>query len=88
MKHLFDLDIEWVGENFSTREPQFYNRLFQNNIEGQSGITYPIFPVPIGNTKETGKVEYDLKAPLVKYHQNSSNSFCLSVLASEFTASR
>ena len=52
-KHWFDLDIEWFEEKFSTREPQFYKRLFQSNIEGQSGITYTIFPVPVSNAKET-----------------------------------
>ena len=53
-KHWFGIDIEWVEESFSTSEPHFYKKLFQTNIEGQSGITYPIFPVPIGNEKETG----------------------------------
>ena len=57
LKHCFVLDIEWVGEDFSTKETQFYKRLFKNNIEGQSGLTYPIFPVTIGKTKETGKAE-------------------------------
>ena len=33
-KHWFDLDIKWIVDNFSTREPQFYKRLFQTNIEG------------------------------------------------------
>ena len=56
-KRWFDLDIEWVEEKFSTREPKFYKRLFQTNIEGQSGLTYPIFSVPIGNAKETDEIE-------------------------------
>ena len=51
LNHWFDLDIKWVEENFITREPQYYKRLFQTNIEGQSGLTYPIFPVTIGNSK-------------------------------------
>ena len=50
-KNWFDLDIEWVKENIITREHQFYKRLFQTNIEVQSGIKYPIFPVTIGNEK-------------------------------------
>ena len=77
-----------LGEGiFSTRESKFHNRMFQTNIEGQSGIKYPIFPVPIGYAKETGKIEYDLKAPLVAYHHNSSNISCFSSLVSAFTAS-
>ena len=64
-KNWFNLHIEWIKENISTREHQFYKRLFQTNIEVQSGIKYPIFPVPIENEKETGEIEYDIKAPLV-----------------------
>ena len=30
-KHWFDIDIEWAEEIFSTREPQFYKKLFQIN---------------------------------------------------------
>ena len=74
-KHWFDLDIEWVEEHFSTIEPQFYKRLFQSNSEGQSGLKYPIFNVPIDNAKETDEIEYNLKDPLMAYHQNDSNFF-------------
>ena len=61
--------------------------MFQTNIEGQAGLTYPIFPVPIGNTKETGEKEYDLKSPLMVFHQNASNICCFSSLASAFISS-
>ena len=61
--------------------------MFQTNIECQYGITYAIFPVPIGNAKETGEIKYDLQAPIVEYHQNASNNCCFSSLASAFTAS-
>ena len=86
-KHWVYIDIEWVEENFSTREPQFYNRLFQTNIEVKSGITYPVFTVPIGNSKEKGEIEYNLQDPLVAYNQNASNNCCFSSLAYVFTAS-
>ena len=51
LKHWFDLDIEWVEKDFSTREPHFYKRLFQSNIQGQYGSKHPTFPVPIANAK-------------------------------------
>ena len=86
LKHWFDLDIELVEENFSTREPQFYKSLFQTNVEVQDGIKYPIFPVPIGNSRETGEIEYDIQAPLVKYHHNASNIYVFSSVLSSFTA--
>ena len=76
-----------VEENFSTREPQFYKSLFQTNVEVQDGIKYPIFPVPIGNSRETGEIEYDIQAPLVKYHHNASNIYVFSSVLSSFTAS-
>ena len=28
----FDLDHEWLEENFSTREPDLYQEIYQNNI--------------------------------------------------------
>ena len=37
--------------------------------------------------KNTGEIEYNLKALLLEYHWNSSNMFCFTSLASEFTAS-
>ena len=86
-KHWFILDIEWVEENFSTIEPQFYKRLFQTNIEGQAVLIYPIFPVIFGNTNLTGKSEYDIQAQLVAYYHNAVNSCCFSSFASAFTAS-
>ena len=61
--------------------------MFQTNIEGQAGLTYPIFPVPIINTKETCEIEYDIQYLLVSYHQNASNSCSLISVVSAFTAS-
>ena len=28
-QHWFDLDFDWIGVNFITREPDFYNKPFQ-----------------------------------------------------------
>ena len=80
-KHWFDLNIEWVEENFSTREHQFYKRLSQSTIEGQYGSKYPTLPVPIVNAEETGEIQYHSKYTLVEYHQNASNSYCFNSLA-------
>ena len=86
-EHWFDLDIDWVAQTSSTREYQFYKRLLQTNIEGRSGITYPIFPITIGNAKETSDVEYYIQAPLVAYHQNYSINGCFGSLTSAFDTS-
>ena len=48
---LFNLDNEWLKRKFSTLEPDFYKKLFENNIEGQYIKTYKTFVVPLYNTK-------------------------------------
>ena len=40
-----------------------------------------MFGVPIGNEK---KIQFHPAVPVIKYHQKSSNSCCLSSLASAF----
>ena len=79
--------MDWVEENFSTRESQFYKKLIQTNIEGKYEIKYPIFPVIIGNAKEKGEIGYDIQDALVEYHHNSPNTYCFSSLTSAFTES-
>ena len=86
-KHWFDLGIEQAEGKFNRREPQFYKRPFQINIEVQSGPKYPALTVLIGNAKLAGEIEYDPKSPLVEYHNNDSNSCCFISVASEFTVS-
>ena len=50
----FDLDHEWLEENFMTREPYFYLKKSKKNW-GDDTKTYQIFGVPIGNAKITRK---------------------------------
>ena len=67
-----------------TREPDYYKKLCQTKFRGDNTKTYQIFGVPIGNAKMTLKVQFHPELPLIKYHQKSSNSCCLSSLASAF----
>ena len=67
-----------------TREPDFYKKLYQANTRGDDTKTYQIFAVPIGNAKTTRKVQFHPAAPVIKYHQKTYNSCCLSSLASAF----
>ena len=80
----FDLDHEWLDENFSTRKPYFYSRLYQNKFRGDDKKTYQKFGVLIIHAKITGKVQFYPEAPVIKYHQKRSNSCCLSSLTSYF----
>ena len=62
-----------------TREPDFYKNYFKLNL-GVIIQKKQIFGVPIGNAKITKTVQLHPEAPLIKYHQNSSNSCFLSSL--------
>ena len=41
--------------------PDFTKRFFQINIKGQAGLIYPLFTVPIGNSKNKVKISTLLK---------------------------
>ena len=47
----FDLDLDWIEVNFSTREPDFYKKLFQSHDDTQDINTFKCFQVPIGDAK-------------------------------------
>ena len=82
----FDLDFDWIEVNFSTREPDFYKKLFQIHANTQDKNRFKSFQVPIVNSKcvETSKFHND--APILKYCQKSLNSCCFSSLASDFAS--
>ena len=44
----FDLDLDWIEVNFSTREPDLYKKLFQIYDYTQDINTFKCFQVPIG----------------------------------------
>ena len=67
-----------------TREPYFYKKLHQTKFRGDKTQNYQKFGVPIGNAKTTKKVQFHPEAPLIQYHQNSSNICCLITLALNF----
>ena len=39
----FDLDFDWIEENFSTREPDFYRKMYQRHEETQDTNTFKMF---------------------------------------------
>ena len=82
----FDLDLNWIEIHFSTREPDFYKKLFQSHDGIQDDNTFKTFQVPIGNAKcvESFKLQND--APIIKYCHKTFNSCCLSSLASSFSS--
>ena len=44
----FDIDHEWLEENFVTREPNFYKKFIKKILDMK---TNKLFAVPIGNAK-------------------------------------
>ena len=57
---------------------------YQTNTRGDNTKTYQLFIVPIGNAKTTEEIQFHPAAQVLKYHQQSYNSCCLSSLASDF----
>ena len=47
----FDLDLDWIEVNFSTRGPDLYKKLFKSHDDEQDNITFKTFHVPIVNAK-------------------------------------
>ena len=44
-KLCFDIDLDWIDINFSTREPDFYKKLFQSHDDKQDDITFKTFTI-------------------------------------------
>ena len=80
----FDLDLDWIDINFSTREPYFYKKLFQSHDDKQDEDTFKTFPVTIGNAKVVKLFKFKKDAPILSYCKKTLNSCCFSSLASAF----
>ena len=80
----FDIYHEWLEENFRTRGLDFYRKLYQTKLRGDYAKTFQIFGVKIDNAKIIRKVKFQPAELVIKYHQNTSASFCLSSLSPGF----
>ena len=80
----FDIDLDWININFSTREPDFYKKTFQSHDNEQDTDTFRTFQVPIGNAKVIKSFLFHKDAPIITYSQKSLNSCCFGSLASAF----
>ena len=65
----FDLDLDWIDTNFSTREPDFYKKLFQSNDNEKDKNTFKTFQVPIGNAKFVKSFVFHKDSPILSYCQ-------------------
>ena len=82
----FDLDLGWIEVNFSTREPDFYKKLFQIHDNTQDINTFKLFQVPIGNAKCVESFKFQNDTPILNYCQKSLNICCFSGLVSAFAS--
>ena len=53
--------------NFSTREPDFYKKIFQSHDNTQDDNTFKNFQVPIGNEKCVESFKFQNDAPILEY---------------------
>ena len=83
-RYWFDLDLDWIDINFSTCEPDFYKKIFQNHDNEQEADSFRIFEVPIGNAKVVKSFVFHKDSPTLIYRQKYLNSCCFSSLASDF----
>ena len=82
----FDLDLDWIEINFSSREPDFYKKSFQIQDDTQDINTFKTFQVPIVNAKHVESFKFKNDAPVLKYCQKTLNSCFSSSLASAFAS--
>ena len=82
----FDLDLIWIDKMFSTREPDFYKKLFQSHDNKQDEDMFKTFQVPIGNAKVLKSFKFQKDASIISYCKKTLNSCCFSSLASSFAS--
>ena len=82
----FDFDFYWIKVNFSTREPDFYKRLFQCHANTQDKNTYKRFQVTRGNKRSVEIFKFHNDTPILNYCHKSLKSCCFSSLASSFAS--
>ena len=78
--------MDWIDINVSSREPDFYKKLFQSHDDMQDDYTLKKFQVPIGNAKILESFKFQNYAPILKYCQKTLNICCFSSLASAFAS--
>ena len=65
----FGIGFDWIEVNFSTREPNFYKKMFQVHDDTQDTNTFKIFQVPIGNAKFVESFKFQNDSPILKFCQ-------------------
>ena len=77
----FDIDFDWIENNFNTREQYFYKRLLKTYVSRKSDTEAPIISFLIGSSKNSTQPKFHPHAPTVKYQQIENNSSLFSILS-------
>ena len=72
--------------NFITKEPEIYNNIYRNTIEGHAHHDVTRLYVPFGSSKNVQDPKYNPKFPLTKYLQGFWNIFAVGSLESVLDA--
>ena len=80
-KQWFDIDSDWIEVNFSTSDPDFYEKLSQSYDNTKDTNTFENFQFPVGNAKCVESFLFQNNAPILKYFQKSLNGCCFNSLA-------
>ena len=84
----FDLDLDWIDIHFSTREHDFYKKLFRSHKNEQDTNTFKTFQVLIGNSKVVKSFVFHTHAPIIVFCPKTLNSCCFSILESAFASNK
>ena len=84
--HSVGLILICVGLKKHLAHVNLIRKIFQSHDKTQDTYTFKMFEVLIGRFKLCGKIKFHSKAPMLKYHQNSFDSFCFSGLFSAFSS--
>ena len=55
-QHWFNLDTDWIEDNFMTRQPEFFKRLYCKNIPDQANKYWFTFSFTFGSVKNSSYI--------------------------------
>ena len=82
-QHWFNLDPDFIEDNFMTREPDF-SKVYTLNILQAKPKRIGLHLFPIGYTKKTSQVQFDSDTHIKAYQKHNQNSCCMISLAYDF----
>ena len=82
----FDLDFDWIEINFSSREPDFYKKLFQSHGDTQDNNTFKNFKYQLKMQNVQNHLSFKMTPQFSSIVKKTLNGCCFSNLASAFAS--